>query len=74
MTKIHYLLMAVCGLMVIGALAAVFFFDAPVSTVFLIGMLVVCPLMHFVMMRFMSHGHNEGNCQHQPVESQKKLD
>ena len=72
MSKIHYLMMAICGLMVLGALAAIFLFGASINIVFLVAMLVICPLLHFVMMRFMGHSHGDSHGHHHQVTPRKE--
>ncbi len=57
MSKMHKVLMVACSLIGIGAVVAVFAFGVSFSTVFLGLMILVCPLSHFMMMRFMGHDH-----------------
>ncbi|HII14881.1 MAG TPA: DUF2933 domain-containing protein [Nanoarchaeota archaeon] len=56
----HMLLMAVCcGLPVIGIYAAVYFFGVSKSYIFW-AFLIICPLMHYFMMKDMHSESNEG--------------
>lgn len=64
MTKKHLLIMLVCCLIPIGALSALFIFNVPLNTVILAGLILVCPLSHLLMMKFMPH--NEVN-EHDPA-------
>ena len=57
MNKKHMLLMLVCCLVPLAALAAVSVFNIPANTVIYFGILLLCPLMHFAMMRSMGHQH-----------------
>lgn len=53
MTGKHFLLILACCLVPLVALAAIFFFNIPLNTVLLIGLILVCPLAHLIMMKFM---------------------
>lgn len=56
--------MMVCCLIPIGALAALFIFNVPLNTVLFAGLILLCPLSHLLMMKFMPH--NEAH-EHDPV-------
>jgi hypothetical protein len=64
MSKKHMLVMLACCLLPIGALAAIALFKIPVSTVVYGVIMLVCPLSHILMMKFMG-GHD-----HQPQKTQ----
>ncbi len=57
MHKKHSLIMLACCLIPMVALAAIFLFDVPVNTVFIYGMVLLCPALHLMMMRSMGMGH-----------------
>ena len=81
MKKSHVWLMLLCCLIPIAGLAAVYLFKVPVSNVIFYGMLLLCPLSHIFMMKFMGHDHSESDAhsKHQhtstsiPAPNQEKL-
>ncbi len=62
MKKSHVLLMILCCLIPIIVLSAVYIFRIPTSAVLLYGMILLCPLSHILMMRFMMRDH--GGAEH----------
>lgn len=63
MKKSHILIMILCCLIPMLALAAIFIFNVPINTVLLVFVVLLCPLSHLFMMRFMRH--DEGHTHHQ---------
>ena len=55
----HLLLMLVCCLIPVVALAAIYLFRIPVPTVLTYAVLLLCPLSHVLMMAFMGRNHNQ---------------
>ncbi|HJW89119.1 MAG TPA: hypothetical protein VJ436_00615 [Anaerolineales bacterium] len=62
MLKKHMLLMILCCLAPVFALGAIFLFNVPVSQVLYFGLILLCPLSHIILMKYM--GHNQGHPQH----------
>lgn len=58
MSKKHTILMLLCCLVGMGAAAAILFFGIPVNRVFTGLLILLCPLSHLLMMKFMVHGHD----------------
>lgn len=57
MTRKHLMLMVIGCLL---PLAAIFIFQVQVSTVLLLGLVLLCPAMHLLLMRgHMSHGAHQ---------------
>ena len=81
MKKSHLWLMLLCCLIPVIGLAAVYLFKVPVSNVIFYGMILLCPLSHIFMMKFMGHDHSQSDThsEHQhpstplPAPNQEKL-
>ncbi len=67
MKKSRMFLMLLCCLIPIIGLTAVYFSKVPLSSVLLYGVILLCPLSHILMMKFMGHDHSstEQHEQHQ---------
>jgi hypothetical protein len=58
--KHHLWLMLLCCLIPIAALGAIFLFKIPTSSVLYVGLFLLCPILHFWMMKGMM-GHRHGD-------------
>lgn len=66
MKKSHMWMMILCCLIPVVGLVAVYFFKVPLNNVLFYGMILLCPLSHLLMMKFMGHDHSpEQHAQHQ---------
>ena len=79
MKKSHMWLMVLCCLIPVVGIMLVSFFKVPLNNVLFYGMILLCPISHLLMMRFMGHDHaSEENSEHQhhtnalPASSQEK--
>ncbi len=61
MTKKHMLIMLACCLVPVIALGAIILFKVPVNQVLYVGLILMCPLSHLLMMKFMGHGEEQGH-------------
>jgi uncharacterized membrane protein len=65
MSKKHTLLMLACCLIPLAGLAAISLFGVSLNSVLYIGMLLLCPLLHLLMMRgMMGHSHQQADHRH----------
>jgi len=58
MKKSHMWLMVLCCLVPVIGLVAVYFFNITLSNVLLYSLILLCPLSHLLMMKFMGHDHS----------------
>jgi hypothetical protein len=62
--------MVLCCLIPLAGFAAVRFFNVPVNTVVWVAMLLLCPLSHLLLMKFMMKDHEHDHAQHaEPAHS-----
>ncbi len=59
MSKKHLLIMIACCLLPLIAFGAVAYFQIPLNNVFYFGLIVLCPISHILMMKFMIHDHGQ---------------
>lgn len=55
----HSWFMLLCGLIPIAAVGAIFLFGVPVNSMLLVGLFLLCPLLHLTMMGLSGRGHGE---------------
>ena len=55
MKRNHWVLMLLCCLIPLAGIAATVFFRVPTSSVLYVGLMLMCPLLHLLMMRSMGH-------------------
>lgn len=71
MTKKHVLVMLLCCLVPVAVLGAIFLLNIPVNSALLFVLILVCPLSHLLLMKFMPHdeGHasNHGSVHVNPI-------
>jgi hypothetical protein len=61
MNNRHVTLMLLGCLAVLAGIAAVTLLDVPFNTVLWAGLILICPLSHLVMMKYISHGHGQAS-------------
>lgn len=57
MSKKHMLWMLICCLIPLVAYVAILYFAIPVDRAVLMGLALLCPISHLIMMRFAPHAH-----------------
>lgn len=55
----------------LAVLAAIFYFDLPMNTIVIGALILLCPLSHIFMMRFMGHQHDAASRQPDEVSHQQ---
>lgn len=55
MSKKHVLIMLLCCLVPVAAIGAILLFQVPVNQVLWLVLVLLCPLSHLLMMKFMPH-------------------
>jgi hypothetical protein len=66
MTTKHALIMLICCLIPLAGFAAVSLLKIPLNNVLWFGLMMICPLSHILLMKYMMPGHNyEDHTAHQ---------
>ena len=68
MDKKHILIMLACCLVPVLAFGAIFIFKVPVTGVVYLGLVLLCPAVHLLMMRNMT-GHDHSGQHHDHLHS-----
>ena len=72
MNKRHLWIMLLCCLLPVAGLAAIFLFNIPVNTVVYFGLILLCPLAHFLMMGQMRHDRDQPHDEHVHADTADK--
>lgn len=75
MSKKHLFIMLACCLLPIAALAAIFVFKVPVNSVVYAAIVLICPLSHLAMMKFMGgheHPATQESHHHDVIDAEAK--
>jgi hypothetical protein len=64
MGRKHLFIMILCCLIPMAGLVAIRLFQIPVSTGAAFGLMLLCPISHVLLMKFMMDGHNHDDEQH----------
>ena len=70
-TSKHFLIMIACCLIPAAALTAIFIFKIPPNNALTIGLVLLCPLSHVLMMKYMMPGHKHNPESHNHVTEKK---
>ena len=57
----HMLIMLACCLIPLAGFAAISIFKIPANNVLTFGLVLLCPLGHLLMMKYMMPGHQHGD-------------
>lgn len=68
MNSKHALMMLACCLIPLAGIAAVTIFSVPLTTVVWVGMILLCPLAHLFMMKYMMGNRNSEHEGHSAKE------
>lgn len=69
----HTLIMVVCCLIPVTAFAAFFIFNVPLNTVILFALVLMCPLSHLLLMKYMWNAGATHDKAHQHATETKQL-
>lgn len=83
MSKKHIIILLLCCLIPVVAIAAILLFRLSVNQVLLLALVLLCPLSHLLMMKFMphdeshfqgqTHGHHDAGSPLQKADGGKTL-
>ncbi len=61
----HLLIMLACCLIPLVGLAAITLFNIPANNVLTFGLVLLCPLGHLLLMKYMMPGHGHAHAEHE---------
>lgn len=71
MGRKHLFIMILCCLIPMAGLLAIRYFQIPVSTGVVFGLMLLCPISHVLLMKFMMDGHSDRGGAHAHQEHVK---
>lgn len=72
--KKHTLIMLLCCLVPVVAMAAIVFFKVPISSAIWFGIILICPLSHILMMNFMMQDEHDHSSHRMKSKGRERLD
>ncbi len=74
MMKKHLFIMILCCLIPIAGLVALSLFQVQLSPPLWLGFMLLCPILHLVMMKYMMHDEDHEHHHHTPTLQQKQYE
>ena len=68
----HMLIMILCCLLPLAGFAAVAIFHIPLNSVLYTGLILLCPIGHLLLMKYMMPQHEHDHADHMQVEKAKR--
>lgn len=74
MIKKHLVIMILCCLIPVAGLFALYLFQIPISPALWFGFMLLCPILHLVMMKYMMGGEHHEHQHHTAPMPQKPVE